>query len=1262
MGTFSLLEVWKMKCKCLWALGVFALSVAVYAGPRPAGDATPQSVEKVKYVGYSRFTELPPLPPNAKLNVEPQPLYVPVPIFEVLSDEEMARGGTANTGAGTAMVYSAPFDSGYGNFNKSEPGNFVGNLLHLGNGFPLTGGEIKGYDTLVYHSVAAPAGGPDAACRVSLWDGDPLGWIDTRISDPPQEIPGTACTFTDMAIAGSDSDGCIIDSDEDGIPDTCSGGWSDGMPCADDTDCGGCPADPGWDDPWCLGLYRLKCDFDPKVTIPSRNVWMILEWLDGCRMGWRYSLFNPPMIAAVGEENFCAGTCPASPLPCVDLAIELVDGISQWDYMGTGVCCEDHSITCDHSDGVYECGHGSGCADWENPAFAALDFDGWCFGAEIYWAAFVTNIYANTDTIIKIAPRPKGGPMVDVKPSENIVFDVWAMGWETADGDPDNGIPAVKVWQAQIDSSSYGSDMVGTLTNSRPACAVHTDCPNNAEGEQCSGATYCGGAWQNCVGNDTPARPEVYDLCLDLPACDVSSPNPRCGSTVVFNPPVDDEGLQYYMMSFRLDASEDFKGCANVALVPDPATFLKDQNSAGIPLVGYLPGTYCVDTGQCCDMTVPYPFICIGDDFTANECAAIAGTKFDPDKTCDDPCGCVNDGQCDDGDACTDDACIDSVCVRTVNFDSAVECCDAGTGATDPIDDGNQCTEDYCSLPDGYGVAVHDGAAMDGEPCDDGIDCDTVEDTCNGGVCAGTPISEYPCTSDDDCTVLDAASSCNTFLGVCICQLPELTCDIYGSQKPEPMCLDEGEKYLVDVKFQYVPQFIVGGQFVMLYDPTCLEFVEINGVDPFTIVLDLDVDEAAGYIFMAVGAWPPGGATGSAVLATASFIKIGECNSCGIEFADVNPVHTYLTDDTGQPVAVITVPCGPVWDNSDVYLDVPDDSMVNVDCDNVTAIVEWDPPTASSDCDYDAVDLVCSGSHESGYVYPDDVVMNGGEMPIGTSTFCCTATGTFCGHQVTDCWTVEVNDLTTFDVTLQLSPIMLGDVERCINFQMYADCVQAPMEFQMELFFGGLWDHIGHFTELIKIPGSGQWVCVTAMDQQHSLRSSAFLACVDGVYEAVFKGDPFFGGNWLIQGNLDAWKKDNPLASHDVIDILDFGQFVAGYMDQMDPNTDCENKHTPHADINGDGIVDALDFSFITMNFLAHSKNACCPDSAATEAGRTSVTVRELRQAGMGDLAVADLDSNGVVDTADIAAFLGGAVPVHKDPVRGAGSGLRTHR
>jgi hypothetical protein len=246
---------------------------------------------------------------------------------------------------------------------------------------------------------------------------------------------------------------------------------------------------------------------------------------------------------------------------------------------------------------------------------------------------------------------------------------------------------------------------------------------------------------------------------------------------------------------------------------------------------------------------------------------------------------------------------------------------------------------------------------------------------------------------------------------------------------------------------------------------------------------------------------------------------------------------------------------------------------------------------------------------------------------------------------------VVVNERTTLDVTVQLSPIITGELDRCICFQLYSDCVQAPLEFCQTLHFGGLFDHVGHFTDDIKIPDAGQWFCITARDQLHTLRSSDFLECVDGDYIAVFKGDPFFGGNWLIGGNLDGWKKFNPNASHNVIDILDFGQFVANFGAQVDPDSPCPTAVAAHADINGDGVVNSLDYAFITRNFLAHSKNACCPGSAAAESlvGRTEISVRELRELDMGDLAVADLNGDGVVNTDDMAAFMAGQQPPVKN-------------
>jgi hypothetical protein len=297
-----------------------------------------------------------------------------------------------------------------------------------------------------------------------------------------------------------------------------------------------------------------------------------------------------------------------------------------------------------------------------------------------------------------------------------------------------------------------------------------------------------------------------------------------------------------------------------------------------------------------------------------------------------------------------------------------------------------------------------------------------------------------------------------------------------------------------------------------------------------------------------------------------------------------------------------------------------------------------------------------------------DYINGGGVFPVGNSNFCCDA-GNSCGNTAEHCWTVTVNDETCLDVELQLSPTMVtkpgGGITRCIKFEVFSNCVQPPLVFEEDMVFGGLFNLIGHFNGHIKIPSQVQPVCITARDQLHTLRGCYLLGpddCrADGCIEATFKGDPFFGGNWLVGGNLDGWKKSNPNASHDIIDILDFGQLVAQWMtDYGTGDTPCDwPDDQANADINGDGLVDLLDFSFVSMNFLEDSKDCCCPGSASlgNTTGRTSVPVAELKRNGMGDLTVADLNADGVVDLADMQALLQGARPQRQAPERGAKGG-----
>jgi hypothetical protein len=502
------------------------------------------------------------------------------------------------------------------------------------------------------------------------------------------------------------------------------------------------------------------------------------------------------------------------------------------------------------------------------------------------------------------------------------------------------------------------------------------------------------------------------------------------------------------------------------------------------------------------------------------------------------------------------------------------------------------------------------------------------------------------------------------------------------------MCFAQAEKLVVDVVAWETPPAIVtgtevfGAQFIVEYEPDCVVFQGISPSADYPFEIEEIVDEANGRIFYAVGVEPFGGegvfpGEEGVVLATLEFLKIGHgCPNCHFWFADEKPMHTFLVNDEGQLIWAVPHKSDEIHTQDPLTLVVPDDVKVNVDCDAATAMVFFDPPMATSacvdpDCDPDKdgkcyeVNLDCGGTHESGKDMSALVDLGGGEHPQGMSSYWCTATSKMCGKSLTEEWTVTVNDTVALDVEVQLQPKIADDLYRCITFELFADCVKKPLEIKADLIFGGVWDFVGHFTDTKKIP-KGQYECITARDRWHSLRAVSDMVCIDGVYHAAFKGDPFFGGNWLVGGNIDTWKKEGENISTDTIDILDFGVFVWQYGAIVDPNTMCPadkgvDLGYPHADINGDGVVDHLDFTFIMMNFLEGSKDSCCPDKdghTSAPEGLEEISVSQLRQMGLGELVVADLNGDGLVNVSDMAAFMNGQEPAKKKVRVRGNSGL----
>jgi hypothetical protein len=609
---------------------------------------------------------------------------------------------------------------------------------------------------------------------------------------------------------------------------------------------------------------------------------------------------------------------------------------------------------------------------------------------------------------------------------------------------------------------------------------------------------------------------------------------------------------------------------------------------------------------------------------------------------------CTPDPACDDLDACTDDdVCVDGVCRGQPNYDVATECCRPEDRFITPLDDGNDCTLNVCDPLTGE---VTHPPAPEGVTCDDGDAC-TALDICDGdGGCFGEDINTFDCESDEDCF----GAICDQETGTCFCtHTPELCLEMEPGTLPDDTCYTVGDEIIVRVVLGFSTRTIVGGDFLIEYDPVALEFIdilpgtEVDPLSPFGLELFRQIDEITGRIAYSAGVDQAGqGSQGPATMAAIKFMAKTACTTDELCFLDGNPFTTKLSGAEGQPVEFTRCCTGQFKINGPApAFTCPSSVSLNANAGTTTNTVVWDPVTVLSECQPD-LPFTCTANHSSG-TNIDHLLAGGGLFPTGLSTFQCSATDA-CGASGSCEWTVEVRRFNTFEVSVELSPSMADDpknqpLQRCVEFEFFANCVQQPIVVQQTMSFGLPFNLPGHADDVVlKVP-AGQYACVTARDPLHTLRSSSSLQKVNGRYVASFQGDPFFGGNWLVGGNLDG---------STVIDIIDFGLLIDKYLQRLDPHTPCGSTG-PHADINGDGLVDALDLSFVSLNFLATDKNMCCPE-ALTSSGPapiSSVTLSELRDAGIRNPSRLDANRDGVFDMTDIRMLLSGQRP--QAPPRG---------
>jgi hypothetical protein len=267
--------------------------------------------------------------------------------------------------------------------------------------------------------------------------------------------------------------------------------------------------------------------------------------------------------------------------------------------------------------------------------------------------------------------------------------------------------------------------------------------------------------------------------------------------------------------------------------------------------------------------------------------------------------------------------------------------------------------------------------------------------------------------------------------------------------------------------------------------------------------------------------------------------------------------------------------------------------------------------------------------------------------PVGTTQIIWTATDACDNESAPQIQTVTVLPYSDLVVHIELQGDIVANVTRCVRFIFRAPSGQtATLDKDIEFTPVAYPDPgVGNrgvadvvFTDLPISPPYDAYTCVTAEDELHTLTVQALPEISGTAYRVDFTGDYM-----LIQGDLiDMYDGDR-----DYVDILDYAVFINQWGQKYAGST-CDTLF-PHADLDGDGGVEAGDFGFISGNFWMIGDAPCDglrTIAAGSQGGpRASITLAELHLLGLSELASADLNGDRILDVADIEAFLSGVRP-----------------
>lgn len=421
------------------------------------------------------------------------------------------------------------------------------------------------------------------------------------------------------------------------------------------------------------------------------------------------------------------------------------------------------------------------------------------------------------------------------------------------------------------------------------------------------------------------------------------------------------------------------------------------------------------------------------------------------------------------------------------------------------------------------------------------------------------------------------------------------------------------DTFTVNVDIADLARSAVGAQARVNFDPTKVDFVSFAGGTAFPLVIYNASNSNSVTFATGIVAGSGSGATSGNIAQLTFRAKTVLCgDAISAAFASSGFTNR-VTDNAGQPITFTPEANVSVTSLAGFSITGAPALVSGKACDAgylgaAVASFTGAAPAASNSC---GTSLNVSVQ----VTLPDTTTLNAipARFPIGTSTVVWTASDA-AGNTASVSRTVQVDDRQVLTVAAAVAGTSAGNSTRLMNMTYSGGPSGGqPASIPMVNASGNASGSVD--VDIVPAIAGGP-ACASIKDLAHSLRKTAAGFGTSGTKWTVD-----FGG--LVQGDSN---------NDDLVDILDFGHYVGDYAGSAAP--------AARSNFDGDGDVDTADYTFISGNFF--QMGVAC-SNAHHDAPRSSVTVKDLRRMGMGELAIADINRDGRVDQADIVAFMRGA-------------------